>query len=234
MLLILILACAGSRGGPAPEPAPVPAAAPPAEATVAAHMAEHLARATATRDAVVQGRFDEAREGFRWLAGHEPLSAPGSWTADMQRIAATGMVATDTAGQAAALGALANTCGGCHQSLSTGVLMPERPAPPSGSGLSDHMARHAWASDRMWAALIEPDGTAWERSLRVLSPEGEEQATLDGWGLPASSAPREAAVHRLAHAALADDNPDTRADLYGQIVAECAGCHQLVRGEAVR
>ncbi len=200
-----------------------------------AHMAEHLARAVTIRDAVIWGDFEKAREGFEWMAGHEALEglAPESehWQGALRASAAAGAEADDISGQGAALGALANTCGGCHETLSAGPLLPELPAPTGSTGLQGHMAQHRWASDRMWTALIEPSSAAWERSLRVLSTEALSAEERAEWGLADGVEVLDQEVHRLAYAALEDDNPDTRADLYGQIVAECANCHRSSLGQ---
>ncbi|MCP4808540.1 MAG: hypothetical protein GY913_18990 [Proteobacteria bacterium] len=141
------------------------------------------------------------------------------------------MAAETVVDQAVALGAMANTCGACHQSLETGPLLTELPAPAEGPGVGNHMAQHAWANDRMWAALIEPSTAAWDRSLKVLGPDSVPASDIGDWGLHEGSEELAAAVHELAFAALADDNPDTRADLYGQIVSQCASCHRASRGE---
>ncbi|MFT4974982.1 MAG: cytochrome c553 [Myxococcota bacterium] len=227
---IFLFACAGRS-------VPPEAATASSQDISRIHMAEHLARATVVRDAVVRGDFDTARVGFQWLAAHEedeslPREGLG-WVGMLRVHAAEGATSESIEEQAAALGALANTCGGCHETLSMGPLLPELPAPAPTqlSGLGLHMAQHSWASDRMWAALVEPSSAAWERSLRVLGEVTMTAAEQDEWGLVAGSEALDGEVHRLAYSAMADDNPDTRADLYGQIVAQCATCHRASRGQ---
>jgi len=233
---ILLLSCAGLRSAPptAAPPPPPPAARPPADA-VRAHMAEHLAWSTRTRDAVIRGQLDTAQQGFAWMASHaEAEPAPPEWAGWMEGLrqsARAGAAATDLAEQARALGDMANQCGGCHQTLATGPTLPERPAPAAAPGFQPHMARHAWVNERMWAALVEPDGRAWVQSLEVLGATPMVAADLPTAGPVSAQLAMDAEVHRLAHAALADDNPDTRADLYGQIVTACASCHRVSRGE---
>ena len=234
-LFFLLLACAAK---PATPPAPSAEVAPPtppkaedpARMAVRVHMAEHLAHANLIRDAVVQGRFDQAREGFDWMATHRVEEAvPPEWMGwldELRASASAGAQATTTRDQAMALGEMANACGCCHETLSKGPLLPVPAAPDDNAGLRFHMARHSWVNDRMWAALIEPDAAGWQRSLRVLGPEAITAAELEDWGQLEGAEEQGHKVHVLAHAALADDNPDTRADLYGQIVAECAACHR--------
>jgi cytochrome c553 len=237
--LLSLLACAGRTTPPAvtaPDATATPDDAP--QESVQVHMAEHLARSVIIRDAVVRGNFELAREGFQWMADHEPVAGlpavSAGWLEDLRRSAAAGAAAETIQAQGAALGAMANTCGGCHQSLSVGPLLQELPAPAEGEGLQVHMAQHRWASDRMWTALIEPSSAAWERSLRVLSTDALSAEERAEWGLRDGVEVLDQEVHRLAYAALADDNPDTRADLYGQIVARCAACHRSSRGEEPR
>ena len=104
-------------------------------------------------------------------------------TAHVSRASAeAGAKAETSKEQAMALGEMANACGGCHESLSKGPILGEPPAPGEIEGLRFHMARHAWVNDRMWAALIEPNGDNWTRSLRVLGPEAVSPEELEDWG----------------------------------------------------
>jgi cytochrome c553 len=86
-------------------------------------------------------------------------------------------------------------------------------------------------NEQLWAALVEPDGRSWVQSLDVLGADPMVANDLPPQGPVAAQLTMDAEVHHLAHDALSDDNPDTRADLYGQIVTACASCHRVSRGE---
>lgn len=251
MLILLSLLSCGVRqdSQPAPSTGSVPAGGAQGEPTPTAgaglhlHMAEHLARLTEARDMLVQGRVEDARAALRWVADH-PAAAQrsadaelpadgGGWLAAMQAAAAEGAASADPAVVARGVAQAANQCGGCHQALGLAVVLPHPgPAPAVGAGgtgdpgVAAHMAGHQWAADRMWAALVTPSTAAWAESLQVLSqpaldtlalqvgPEQADAVSISAWR-----------VHELAADGLLDDNPDTRADLYGRILGACASCH---------
>jgi len=231
---LTLLAC--SKTPIPPEVAATNAAptAPPVSTRV--HMDDHLYRATAIRDAVVHGRFEDARADFAWMAEHqEGVVLPDgvtAWVSSMRDSAAAGAAAESTQAQAAALGQMATACGGCHAATGTGPKLQEPTVPVLGDSQGVHMAQHSWAHDRMWASLIEPNAGAWESALQVLSEDALPASEVANWALPQGSQAQDEQVHRLAHAALADDTPAARADLYGQIVSACATCHRASRGEA--
>jgi cytochrome c553 len=118
---------------------------------------------------------------------------------------------------------MANACGSCHQALDVHPSIPAKAPPTAGDGIEGHMARHQWAADRMWVSLVLGSEQEWREALGVLdaSPASE----FGGRTLSLAAQAHATTVHDKARAALDDDNPDTRSDLYGQIVAACAGCH---------
>lgn len=207
------------------------------------HMGERLALLTQARDELVRGRNVQARSALDRLAGLdvEPGLPEGwnVWLKGMSEQARLGAQSQDSVALAAAVAHAANQCGGCHQSLGRDVALPHPgPAPTGGSGqapvgdpgVARHMVGHQWALDRMWAGLVEPSDRAWAESLQVLT-----QPALDTLALEVGAQESEAvaratmAVHELARDGLTDANPDTRADLYGQVLSACASCHSLER-----
>ncbi|MCB9797377.1 MAG: hypothetical protein H6741_32205 [Alphaproteobacteria bacterium] len=230
-MLLLLLACAK----PTPPAAPPPAAGHPSEgegtqpiSALELHMSEHLEQAERARRSVIAGDLDQAREAMAWLAEHgSPEGFADYWhpgLADMRAVAAQGAQASSLTDAAIATAELGNACGACHQSLSVQPDMPYRPAPEDLEGLQAHMGVHAWAAERMWESLVTPSAEAWQRGAERL---GDPVSHAEG--LPEAQRELEAQLHALAQAALADDNPDTRADLYGQILESCGGCHVAAR-----
>ncbi|MCK6504804.1 hypothetical protein L6R53_15610, partial [Myxococcota bacterium] len=229
-------------GPTAPPAAPGPAAPPAAPA--GAHglrlrMDQRFERLTQARDALIQGRPEQARAHLATLAADppDPELPPdwGTWMDGMQQDARAGAASADAGGLARAVASAANQCGGCHQSLGLVVALPHPgPAPsavsgptPSGDpGVAAHMAGHQWAADRMWAALVQPSDTAWAESLQVLSQPALDTLALEVGAQEAEEVAASAyAVHELAAGGLRDPDPATRADLYGQVLAACVACH---------
>lgn len=251
-LLLGGAATCGPRQEPSPPlaaapleaPAPPPTAGEGAAAPVAAHglrlrMDQRFDRLTQGRDALVQGRPEQARAHLAALAADppDPELPPdwGRWMDGMQQAAREGAASADAAGLARAVAAAANQCGGCHQALGLVANLPHPgpaptavsgPAPSGDPGVAAHMAGHQWAADRMWAALVQPSETAWAESLQVLSQPALDTLALEVGAQEAEEVAASAyAVHELAAVGLQDPDPATRADLYGQVLAACAACH---------
>lgn len=250
VLVALILSCAPRQdsliAGSAPAAAvePIAAAAGPSAkdpSVVRLHMGERFRELTLARDSLVQGRHEEARAALLRLSmlDEEPglPEGWGGWLRGMSEHANRGSQSTDIASLAAAVAQTANQCGGCHESLGRKAVLPHPgPAPTSVSGLTPtgdpgvarHMEGHQWAVDRMWAGLVQPSDAAWSESLQVLTVPALDMLT-DEVGARESAAVVGATLtlHELARAGMDDNNPDTRADLYGQVLGTCAGCHAL-------
>ena len=85
------------------------------------------------------------------------------------------------------------------------------------------MARHLWATDRLWEGIVGGADDAWRAGLDVLSTTP----------LPASELPKEQStfgrkLQRLAEQARlrqATDTAQDRARSYGEILVTCSGCH---------
>ncbi len=201
------------------------------------HMSEHFVQAEAARKALLDGRVDEARASMKWMGAHRPdprvPSEWGGWFELMQASALQGAQATDPVDVASSMAEVGNSCGGCHESIGRTARIPEPSKPDVASGVAGHMATHKWASDVMWLALIEPSAELWTIAVEELGqeklgpddfPEGmKTSASIDQWATQ---------VHTAASGAKGDDNPDTRADLYGEMIGGCIGCHLEVRGPA--
>jgi cytochrome c553 len=218
-LSLLLAACAWRPDAIPPEPPSLP---------LQAHMGEHLEHAEAVREALISGELEATREAFGWLADHPAVPGEpeewGGWLDALRAAAARGEASEDLAGAGRALGEVANACGGCHQSLGLTISLPLVGVDPGGD--AGHMQRHLWAVEQLWAALIDPSRGGWRPALEALGEPlgeaelGEAYAGVEAWTR---------AIHEGAAGALADDNPDTRADIFGQLVAACGGCHRELR-----
>ena len=215
--MLLLLSCLTTPPLPPPEPK-APEVTPEQLPGLRQHMQDHLRHAA--RDGVLSGDVEDARADLAWLAMHptEPGEPPtwGTWLNRMRESAAVGAQTQDLREQAMSVARMANACGGCHQSLGMTTWGPIPPEVPQESG---HAQRYWWALDRLWEALLVGSNQPWEAALLVLEADPLPAAdTLEkqAW---ASEVPT------AARAALGDDNPDTRADLFGQILGACGSCH---------
>ncbi len=195
------------------------------------HMDQHLLHVQTARDATLQGDLDEARTALRWLAEHETFpgepEAWGEWAQNMRTYASFGATANDAAEVGRAVGAIGTQCGGCHASLHVTPRTPEGSEPPAAtSGVIGHAARHGWASDRLWSALILPSDVAWRDALFAIR---EPAISLDALQLNddqrAATAVYVDTLALLSQASYEFDDPLGRAATYGHILSTCAGCH---------
>lgn len=236
LLLPLLLACGPKSTVPT-------AALPDDDASVnweremmQLHMSEHFQRTTAARDALVDGRLDDARTELAWLAGHETFpgepASYGSFLADMRTVAATGAAARDAEGLAACIGGIGVTCAGCHQSLNVAPAIPgaSGAVPDNTGGARGHMARYGWAADHLWIGLVKPDEASWTGGLAAIREPAFDPNDL---GLPEEKVGAMAAygliLTSMSEEEVGATDADGRAELFGRVVASCAGCHEAVR-----
>jgi hypothetical protein len=204
------------------------------EATVQARMQGHERHGDAMRDAVVRGDLDDARAEARLLAGLRIEGPVGElWTQmfdAMKAAAARSVSANDLNDASRDVALVARTCGSCHIAFGRRGILIEAPGALS-SGVRASMQRHQWAAERLWDGLVVPSDDAWHAgalalSEAPLSPEqlspgkspgpkiGELAQTAHNFGLKAASA----------------ESVDARAELYGEVLATCAQCHNWLGG----
>lgn len=195
--------------------------------TPAEHMQQHFARVERVRDAVVAGDLDATREPARWLAGHDVMEGiPTGWeqhVTQMRRLAQVVVDARDLATAASATADMGGLCGGCHQSLDEGAQFTIVVVPSEESGVVAHMLRHEWAADRLWEGLIGPSDEAWRVGAEALG-----EAALDPQDTPEEVTVLARRVHELGAQAVETFGFSDRATLYGQLIASCARCHELM------
>jgi cytochrome c553 len=190
---------------------------------LAIHMRDHLNFVTQARDALIRGRLADAAGALTWLAQHrEPTGlAPAQPFLDrLQQHARRGVDSGDLASAADAVGALATTCGECHEVFKGGPKLDP-------SGLEDlnatltvesHMHGYLWATETLWNALVV-DPALWETGVDAL-------ATLTPPTKPRELAAGFAAVRAWAQNAKSAKTFVQRGQAYGQLVATCGNCHQ--------
>jgi cytochrome c553 len=189
-------------------------------------------QADTIRRAIVAGDLERARDAGRSLVARLPLTGlPArldSHQAALRSAAAAVVQAPDLAAAAAASSELGLACGACHGSMK--LQGPPAGDMPNGDEWEAAMARHAWAADEMWTAIVwmAPDRFAravesWNATPLVRPhTHDEKRFTSEALAL-------EDRVHDLAERAAATPNAHERAALYGSVIATCSECHGLVR-----
>jgi cytochrome c553 len=227
--LLAAAGCQSARAIPAPPPEPEPEPPPQLrferDMIVRFHMHQSFDLLRAIEKLLVRGNLGDARAFARAIAEapEAPGLAPWARHAALVRERAAALAAAATIEDACRREAeLAEACAGCH--ADAGVVpefRPPRTPPPDQPTIDARMARHLWATDRLWEGVVGGAEDAWLAGLDVLA------ATP----LPSPHGAREELGRRLQQ--LADqarrgrgmDPPAERARAYGEILVVCAGCH---------
>ena len=195
-----------------------------------AHMKDHFFKATEMQVAVINGDLAAVREPAEWMASHANSAAmPTEWepyAEAMHTWALRASEASDIVAAAEATASMGAACGTCHKALDAEVGFAVDAAPPAGDGPGPHMARHAWASGRMWEGLVAPSGVVWDGGAEVLAeaPLAPSELSVD-LELLAEVSELESSIHSMGTQAIGLTAPEDRARIYGQFLSTCADCH---------
>jgi cytochrome c553 len=193
------------------------------------HMHENFGLLRAIELMLVHGRLEEGKALARSLAeapdepGSEMLAKRVAVVRDRAQALATASSVDEALRREASLAA---ACASCH--VDAGVLPefsnPPR-VPPDVDTVKARMARHRWATDRLWEGMIGDADDTWRAGLDVLaaSPLPWAKADTERQAL-AQQLQRQA---RDAQKTQATDRLDDRARAYGDILVTCAACHAL-------
>lgn len=192
------------------------------------HMGEHFGKLVEVRDALVAGRLEKARPPARALAEHRPEAMPAEWLPfilHMREAAHVVAEAESLERAASGTGALARSCGACHDALDAQIQWIETSPPPAAEDAAAKMRKHRWAADRLWEGVTLPSEEAWLRGVEAFVDLPE--CSLD----PTQEVDR-VRIDRIREqtAALEDEarraqDLDTRATVYGRLLATCGACH---------
>jgi cytochrome c553 len=91
------------------------------------------------------------------------------------------------------------------------------------------MLQHFWGADRMWDGLIAPSDTSWRAGAQALADPAAYEPLLGAAGTRQGDAQTLAASLRaLGARASGAASQDEREAVYGEVLATCTGCHQLL------
>lgn len=208
----------------AAQPAPSPGQA--------AHMQDHFTKVADVQQAIVRGDLEDVREPARWLAEHQPsdgLPSPNKpLFAELQKAARSAVDAKSLPDAGAATGRMVATCGSCHAAVGLRPEMSMPVAPDPGKDTAHHMLQHQYAVDLLYRGLVAASDQTWADGAAAL-----KMAPLTRRGLPADPAltnevmAYEAKVHQLAEKAVQAKDTNSRATIYGELIAGCGSCHGL-------
>jgi hypothetical protein len=197
-------------------------------------MYAHFDRAGEVHDALVRGDLERARSAADWLASHPDTrmlpEESDHFGAIMVSFARQVQNAGDLEVATVAAAQMGRSCGDCHREYDVSPRFLVGTASPSGDGPKAQMARHVWASERMWEGLLGPEDFAWSSGAASLK---------EGWLNPgevvADPADREQVrelvqkVYLLGTRAEVAEAPSARAEVYGEFLNTCIECHTLTK-----
>ena len=208
-----------------------PEAKPEAKPELSEPMREHFADAEALEQAVMTGDLEAARTRGRALIEKLPLQElPAGWEPHVERMrtAAIGVVETrDLVDAAMATGRVLGACGACHATVGGGPKPANAaPAMPEGEDAEQRMARHRWAAQRLREGLITPSDERWSLGAGAVSVAPPAPIPIDNAERlnPEVLELREH-IYEIGAVAAKTEGLDARAEVYGDYLTTCAGCH---------
>jgi len=191
------------------------------------HMHENFGLLRSIELLLVHGKLDDAKAFARMIAEapDEPGLQPFAKRAATVRASAASLADAPSIDEGVRREArLAAACADCH--ADAGVLpefeSPPR-IPPDADNVKARMARHLWATDRLWEGIVGRSDESWRAGLDVLA-----SAPLP-WSV--ADADRQALARGLQQsAAAARTAPESdRPRRYGEILVLCAACHSVAK-----
>lgn len=196
------------------------------------HMYRQLDLSRAVERLIVRGKLAEARALAETMAEAPDPADIAPWAAeaaevrDRARAIASARTLEEASRRSAELGA---ACASCHEKAGALVALETTPPLPlADTTVADRMARHLWAADRLWEGMIAYADVPWRAGLDVLAESDLPFSAFEG------ARQKHARQLRLladrGRQRMTTDTLVERAQLYGEILATCVGCHANVPG----
>jgi cytochrome c553 len=183
-------------------------------------------------EAIAHGDLDAAHAAARLVTMVEEPAVLARWKPYFDQVhsatvAVENATGIDTAAERVAV--VGAACASCHQATKTRVTFPALTPPDDRASLSAHMGHHQWAALEMWEGLIGPSDSHWRAGATELTTIPSNLVARAA--TPASpdeidDIPR---IKLGATRALETTAQDTRAVLFGRLLATCAHCHATLR-----
>ena len=191
------------------------------------HMHENFGVLRVMERGLIHGKIDEAHDLADAIARAPDEPGTGAWVVQIKRVRerAAALAKTTSVNEALRDEAwLAAACGSCHVDSGAQPEFSARPAVPADRGtIESRMARHLWASDRLWEAMLGNADAPWRAGLDVLAatplPASELGSDRVALGKQLQSQASDARAQRSTL------DLSGRAAAYGEILVTCAACH---------
>ena len=241
MSLVFVAGCQrstapGAAGAPATmAPAGAPTARTRKSSMLQLHMRDHFADLRKIERHLVDGDLPTVRDYALALSYAPRDTALARWSVPLTRMRDAAMqlaTAGDVLEAARLEPALATTCAACHVAAGARPVFPAIALVRDDGTALTRMARHQWAADRLWEAMITPSDDAWFQALDVLGATPLPQHELTKVATPSAHAKigeLSDQLQRRARDAMRATTPDERVAAYGGILQACVGCHDLAQ-----
>ncbi len=190
------------------------------------HMRMHFGDLRMVEQLLVTGRLAEGLSVAYLLTRQTVDSGLARWAAQSSRVNAAALELTSAQDVDEALRRLARVaveCAGCHVAAdSAPTFAPPPTPPPDRSTRAARMARHAWAAERLWEAIVGDDDARWRRGLAVLADAPLPSALLSDASHSAETLQVYARDQLDMRGATSIEG---RARAYGEMLILCARCH---------
>lgn len=210
----------------APKPAQQPSERFEENMMLRFHMHENFGVLRSLETLLIHGKIDEAHTLAEAIALAPDEPGAGAWTAQTLRVresatALARMTSVDDALRETAR--LAAACGACHVDAGAQPdIATAKVPPPDLQTIPARMARHLWASDRLWEGMLGNTEPPWRAGLDVLAATPLPAAELGSDRVALGKQLQRLATETRAKAPL--DLP-ARAAAYGDLLVTCASCH---------
>src|SRR5690606_11612553 len=130
--------------------------------------------------------------------------------------------------------AVASQCAACHEATGAEPSFDSPALPPAASDAPAPMQRHQFAAEQMWQGPVGPAPLRYRAGARGLAEAPPHPADLAvGQAPPAEVVPLSERVRDIAGRASRAEAQESRAALYGELLATCAACHGQLDPPAV-
>ena len=222
-----VVACQlGMADTPKPEPKEAPAQRFEHDMMVRFHMHQNFDLVRSIERLLIRGKLEEAQRFADAIASAPDEPAHGPWATQALVVRERAQAVARATSVSDALRKhtqLAAACASCHHDLEvTPMFQTMPPPPPDQPTLLARMARHRWAADRLWEAVVGNGDDAWNEGLDVLAAAPLEMGR--------DRAAYAQDLKRIATRARQTKRPiANRATAYGELLVTCAACHSKTR-----
>ncbi|MEP6860355.1 MAG: hypothetical protein ABJE66_07035 [Deltaproteobacteria bacterium] len=149
--------------------------------------------------------------------------------AESVRDAARQIANTTGLGAAArATSVLGTRCASCHEATHAAIKFDDTPRPDVTAG-TPRMVDHEWATMRMWDGLIGPSEERWKSGARALTTMPSNLIASAVTPAFQGDIDDVARVRLFATRAGNAASAEERQEVFGDLLAACAHCHQALR-----